>query len=309
MKADMDDHSSVLKISRRAPWWAHTVKLLEDGLPSFKGRGRLLNLVRQHVAKEKTVFPWRMKNANMVGIAPGDIVGSYGVGWTCFRRGSWEPHIEDCLRKLVKKGGVALDIGANIGYFSAVMSECVGKEGCVCAFEPVPDTFIQLTATKECNQYGNLELFNLALGGSNEEKTITFSPNLSGNASFYREVERDAHSVQIKVRTLDSLYSQKTLPECQLIKIDVEGHEMAVFRGGAGYFRKCRPTLIYEFNHDTARAAGYTLSEMQAEIDSWGGGYEHFFVWEGGALMAADMRSVKIPAGCYADFAAIPKAS
>src|SRR5690242_17093447 len=100
--ADMDDGPSALKISRRTPWCAHAVKLLEDGLPPVKGRGRLLNLARRHVAKKQIVFAWRMKNGNLVGIAPGDIVGNCGVGWTCFRRGAWEPHIEDCLRKLVK---------------------------------------------------------------------------------------------------------------------------------------------------------------------------------------------------------------
>jgi FkbM family methyltransferase len=291
----------------RAPWWAYVFKLLEDGLPQFKGKSKLLNLARRRIVNKRVGFPWRMKNTNFVGISPGDIAGHFGVGRTCFKTGTWEPHVEGCLRMLLKKGSVALDIGANIGYFSSVMSQCVGKEGQVYAFEPVPDTFAQLTLTKKCNSSSNLKLFQLALGEANGTTTIAFSPSLSGNASLHRQLEGDARAINIDVKTIDSLYSHKLLRECQLIKIDVEGHELSVFRGGSNYFRLCRPIVIYEFNYDTAVSAGYTLLDIQTEINSWGGDYKHFFVWEHGCRMEADMKSVKIPPGCYADFVAVPK--
>ncbi len=295
------------RIHGGTPWWVYCIKLLEDGLPKFKGKGKLLSLTRRYVARKRSVFPWQMKNLSTIGISTGDLLGRCGVGWTCFCTGSWEPHVEGCLRTLIKQDDIVLDIGANIGYFTSVMDECVGSGGKVYAFEPVPDTFAQLKSTIAYNNNGNSYPFQIALGEIADNKKITYNPELSGNASLHREPTANTREVSVSIETIDSLFENGLLGKCQLIKIDVEGHEMSVFRGGSKYLKQCRPIVIYEFNRDTAAAAGYTLNEIQAEIDSWGGDYQHFLIWERGCLMEVDMKSINVPDGCYADFVAIPR--
>ena len=70
------------------------------------------------------------------------------------REGVWEPYETHLVLNLLEPGGVFVDVGANLGYFSILAAACVGERGRVYAFEPDPDNFALLQANSETNGFG-----------------------------------------------------------------------------------------------------------------------------------------------------------
>src|SRR4051794_14871283 len=83
---------------------------------------------------------------------------TWSVGWTCFQARVWEPHVERALNRLLGRGDVGYDIGANLGYFSAVMARAVAPTGVVVSLEPVAETFARLVLCRELNAMPHMRL-------------------------------------------------------------------------------------------------------------------------------------------------------
>ena len=279
-----------------------------NSLFKIPSRIRFLNLLRSHIAKGDYCFPWQMENDLFVGISNHEVISKYGVGANCFRNRNWEPHVESAIRKVVQKGQVALDIGANIGYFSSVLAQVVGSEGSVFAFEPVAGTFRQLELTKEANKFSNLSLFQCGLGEKAEELKIAYDPLISGNSSLYDRINHGTErpKEKIHINTLDSLYEEGRIPLCDFIKIDVEGHEIQALTGGMKYLEQSCPTLLYEFNSETARLAGYSLVEFIELTKRFMPECRHYLIWGEGHLIQSDLATLKVPLGCHLDLLAVP---
>jgi len=84
----------------------------------------------------------------------------------------YSPEITDVLKKNVKKGDTVVDIGAHIGYFTIILSDLVGNDGKVIAFEPNPITFSILKKNIETNSLSNVILENLAISDIESEQYI-----------------------------------------------------------------------------------------------------------------------------------------
>jgi FkbM family methyltransferase len=292
--------------NKKAPFIIKLEQLLDNCAFDIPSRIRILNLLRNKISKGDYCFPWRMENNLFVGISNHEVLSKYGVGANCYRTRKWESHVEAVIRKVVKSGQVALDIGANIGYFSSVLAEVVKDAGRVYAFEPVDATFQQLKLTKEANRFSNLDLFNCGLGDKAEELLILFDRNISGNSSLYERNSLNMLKQPIQITTLDMLYGEERIALCDFIKIDVEGHEIRALKGGLKYLRESCPLILYEFNAETARLADYSLAEFIRLTKEISPGYEHYLIWGDGYLLQIDLEYLKVPVGCYLDFLAIP---
>jgi FkbM family methyltransferase len=170
--------------------------------------------------------------------------------------GTSEPLIQDALAELVPSGGVVWDVGANIGFYSLIASRLVG-EGRVVAFEPLPANQEAIRRNLALNGISNVELIGIAL--SDEEGTAQLemhaSPtwaklDTSGDTTFKRDTET-AGSVSVRVSTLDAQLAHAPAPD--VVKMDIEGAEVAALRGASKLLAEHRPTLICEL-HGTNRA-------------------------------------------------------
>lgn len=143
------------------------------------------------------------------------------------------------LRRTLGEGGVFVDVGANIGYFTKLASTLVGKTGAVFAFEPMPAALKLLRMNS--TQLSNVTIFPLAL--SIKKGTAIFYVREKGDMS---SLTHDSHArpVQITVSTLDELLVEQ--PRMDLIKIDVEGSELDVLRGGRMTLSRHRPIVYFE---------------------------------------------------------------
>ncbi|KAB7763579.1 hypothetical protein CEK68_15370 [Xanthomonas sp. LMG 12461] len=159
----------------------------------------------------------------------------------------FEPHMVQLFRTLVEADDVVADIGANIGLTALLFSGLARK---TYAFEPTPSTYRILRENLARNQCGNIEAFNFGLGMKQETLAITFAAtNRSGGYVSDKIRPKDGHvTEEIRIDQLDHFFATKD-PSPNFLKIDVEGFEMNVIRGGLSFLATRRPTVVMEMNH------------------------------------------------------------
>lgn len=161
-----------------------------------------------------------------------------------------------------------LDIGANVGAFSVWASE--RWPGCtVRCYEPNPAAFEYLTKNVPTDVDGALQ--RLAVrdipAGTTSTQLLRFGKNNLGEASFNDLGEQRADGVLVEVM------SARDLPECDVLKIDVEGDEVAILRGFFATHVHCPAAVLLEFHSEADRRTiddlfslwGYAL--VKARID------------------------------------------
>ena len=172
----------------------------------------------------------------------------------------WEPESTSVIKNLVKPGDVVLDIGANIGYYTVIMSKIVGKTGKVLAFEPTKHFFDVLQSTVEINNLTNVQLYDFGISDNNSESEISIGEH-SATIHWLKDSERNGGipiSVeQIILKRLDDIISSMNIDKLDFIKIDVDGHEPAFLDGAWETLNKYKPTILMEIDHQHYRKAGY----------------------------------------------------
>ena len=180
------------------------------------------------------------------------------------------------IRRLLKTGDLVFDIGANTGEWSRQVLSTV-ENVCLYTFEPVPDTFAVLK-----NNLGpsGAHLHNIAISDNNGSKTFYHynqNSKLARMSSFYRrsrtvEQNLDMQPLPISVRaeTLDAFCREHSIPHIDFVKIDTEGAELDVLRGGAGLLRAHRIKMLQFEYGGTYPDAGITLQQVCRLLSSHG---------------------------------------
>lgn len=147
----------------------------------------------------------------------------------------------------VRRGETWLDIGSHYGYTALALSRLVGSEGRVFAFEPMVSTAGCVAQTRLLNQMSQLTVVPMALAELPGEMTIQRLPTTRGMADSTLSVD-GKWSELLYVTSLDWLWSRICGGQKQVdgIKIDVQGMELDVLRGGCEILRQWTPRLIVE---------------------------------------------------------------
>jgi FkbM family methyltransferase len=158
------------------------------------------------------------------------------------------------LDSFLGPGDWALDIGANVGHYTLRMAELVGPKGRVVAVEPVPDTFALLAANARLFRHENVSLLNIAASDRVAAVGIAIPQFADGLTNYYQaRLTATDDGLNVLALPIDAL----TLPAVRLVKIDVEGHEMAVLRGMRALLERDHPVLIVETgSHETVDVLG-----------------------------------------------------
>jgi FkbM family methyltransferase len=178
-----------------------------------------------------------------------------------YDRHPWEPDEQEVIRRVVRPGDIALDVGAHFGEHAALMASLVGPAGRVVAFEPNPARIPALTRT--VTQYGNGEVLPFAVSNTVRD-TVLFIPEYHSKASLANwtgEPPGTVHEIQCRQVTIDALVASGAVRQPDFVKCDVEGAELLVFEGARTTFdRRDAPVIMYEANLAAARAFGCTIS-------------------------------------------------
>lgn len=173
--------------------------------------------------------------------------------------GEWEPQVVQVLRRYLTAGSVFVDIGANVGWHSAVGSSVVGPSGRVYAIEPNPDNARLIAHTIQRNDLKNVELLPFAL--SEHTGFAAFRSAIGSNGGF--AWGNDPSFIDPAVTIVPTLrFDDLQIARVDVIKMDVEGAEPMVMRGAVEMIDRDHPVIIFEFSCDmTQRVAGVAPRE------------------------------------------------
>jgi FkbM family methyltransferase len=164
------------------------------------------------------------------------------------------------IRSLLREGDTYVDVGANIGTLAIAAAQTVGAAGTVIAIEPHPRTVRYLCGNIKLNQCNNVQIIASAVGDG--AGVIRFSSRVSDdqNAIGLASERRD---VRVPIDRLDALL--EGIQKVRLLKIDVEGYELHVLRGGKETLSKT-DIVIFESSEAMYARQGYSCSVVFGEL-------------------------------------------
>jgi FkbM family methyltransferase len=181
-------------------------------------------------------------------------------GWEKAHFNNYELPVTNLLPRLISKGQVVYDIGANLGFYTVHFSRLVGPKGQVICFEPSPLCIYFLQANLDLNAVKNCLILPLAV--SDQVGDLKFTINYENSAvglaqpsHFYGG--KIGHEITVSGYPLDELIEQFDLPIPDLVKIDVEGAEEYAVRGMKDTLSSHQPVLLIEIHG--AQAARMTI--------------------------------------------------
>jgi FkbM family methyltransferase len=157
----------------------------------------------------------------------------------------------ELFRQFVKPGKVVVEVGANIGVHTVFLAQAVGPTGHIVAFEPQRIVFQTLCANLALNSITNVHCVQAAVGSKPGEIIVPLLDARREHNFGGLSLEGHQRGERVPVMTLDDL----NLPQCYLIKIDVEGMEQAVLEGAAATVARFRPILYVENDRREKAAA------------------------------------------------------
>jgi FkbM family methyltransferase len=171
------------------------------------------------------------------------------------------------LLRLARSGDVVIDVGANVGEVALLLAHRVGASGRVLAFEPHPAIHERARRNLELNRLGQLELVRRGLGAEPGHATLAIP--VSSNRGGTR-ISAAGEGLEIEITTIDRFVAERALPRVDLIKIDVEGFEHHVLRGGRATLERHHPRLFVEVDDDNLRAQGTSARELVGLVEELG---------------------------------------
>lgn len=181
---------------------------------------------------------------------------------TILTTGTYEDEINKPIRLSLKPGNVAIDIGGNIGLQSLRMSQCVGPQGVVIAFEPLAYLRNKFNRNMALNKVSNVKLMPYALSDQESSAEFKINPNTWNQGAFSIAGKDEGTEVQkVDIKVGDDLSEIQALDRLDLVKIDVEGFEFQVMKGLQSTLEKFRPRIIFEYDMKYWPANGQSITE------------------------------------------------
>lgn len=177
--------------------------------------------------------------------------------------GTYEPHVRACLDALVEPGHVYFDVGGHIGYHAVAAAHKAGVNGRVFAFEADPVMYERLSRNLE--QFPWAQATHAAVWAHGGTLRFSRSPVAQesgwGTLSEVRDFDKGEH-VDVRAVSLDDWCRDMRLTRWDVMKLDAEGSELAVLRGGQGALKEYQPIMIIEINGIVLQQAGFSSAEV-----------------------------------------------
>jgi FkbM family methyltransferase len=201
-----------------------------------------------------------------------------------YRLGEYEPTVTRAIRGLLRIGDVAVDVGANHGWFSLVMALGTGATGRTHAIEPVPALAGALRRNLALNPHLDVDVHEMAVGAHEGELELHTFEDLSHGHTSAATLGRDHYTTHlVPCRRLDDLVAHAAL-----VKVDVEGYELEVLSGATKLFDGGRgPIWLIEANYETAAAFGRRPAAALSPLEDHG--YSIFRIENDGVFLDADV--------------------
>jgi FkbM family methyltransferase len=148
----------------------------------------------------------------------------------------------------VPRGGVAIDIGANLGEWSVPLAEALGESGRLFCCEPNPPIAAALAMTLRINNFAAARVLTVGISAGDGSGRLIVDAKDTGQS----RIGSGSEGIAVALRSVDSLVAEHRLDRLDFLKIDVEGHERQVFAGAGATLRRFRPAIVFESGHERA---------------------------------------------------------
>lgn len=169
----------------------------------------------------------------------------------------WEKNEVDWIKKNLSKDMVCINVGANIGYHSILMSQILNGTGSVYCFEPHPQIFQILEKNIKNNNLTNIKAFNCAVSNISDDLILYENEGNNGdgrifNPKIVNELDYMDHGfsdnikeIKVPCTTID-LFMKKN-NKLDILVIDAQGADMLVLDGAENTIKKFYPKILFEF--------------------------------------------------------------
>jgi FkbM family methyltransferase len=206
-----------------------------------------------------------------------------GMRQYLLKNGLCEPETVHLFKRVLRPGDYVIDVGANTGFMSIVLSKLVGPKGKVLAVEPGVNNIQKLKDNIAHNKITNITILTQPMWSKNEEVTFHLAHDSGLNSIV--DIPNALSAVKLQASTLDEFCK----PVPRLVKIDTEGSEPDVLQG----LGNVRPAFIVcECHRITLGYAKHTpmyLRETAKDL-----GYDTFLLHNDGAMPTMLPLSTKI---------------
>jgi FkbM family methyltransferase len=225
----------------------------------FRGKHRLLDLVApDEGSRNGQVFGLRFELDLTDWIQRSIYLGTY------------EPVETRLVTAFLKPGMTVVDIGANVGYYTALAASRVGPQGRIYAIEPDSRAFSQLENLIANNRIP-ARAFHVGLGEKSGEEHLYQSPDSHNNTPTMIAHGGFAPKAAISTRKLDDCLDEWQVPRVDLLKIDVEGWEPRILEGASRSLAAGRiDAILCEFNDYWLRAIGSSTRSLWTMLAAFG---------------------------------------
>jgi len=234
--------------------------------PAFKGKTRLIRILNKvFLPNESPIVVCRFKDGSLFKVdlrTRMEAIPAY--------LGSYETDKIEFIRKAIQPGWTALDVGANIGFFAVPMAQSVGASGKLFCFEPLPKNFARLNENLKMNQITPSTVETHAVALSDEEAVLNLGlfedfahGGETGNAApLSKGHSKPVKEIQVQATRFDDFSKKLALKRLDFIKIDIEGHEDAFFRGAQMTVDQFRPIVLGEFSEEHMKHKGLDVDDF-----------------------------------------------
>ncbi|MFL5744431.1 MAG: FkbM family methyltransferase [Niastella sp.] len=221
---------------------------------------KLFNKPGQGIINQKT--PW----GHSIEIDTQETIGN-----SIYNTRIYDLALSETLWRLIEPGNFVLDVGANIGFITSLCSYRSGSQGKVWAFEPNPIILTRLNRNIRNNHYPNTTLYPFALSDSNKEGYLELPESFTYNqgVAYVKNGTHSTNAIKIDLRKLDDMVEPGAT--INVLKIDVEGHELTVLKGAEQIIENKKITNIVYEDHEPYPSEiaafltrkGYTIFRME----------------------------------------------
>jgi len=179
--------------------------------------------------------------------------------------GFYEPEVTNLLLSKLKQGMTFVDIGAFVGYYTLLGSKCVGSSGKVYSFEPHPVNYAYLLKNIKINRCSNVVAVNKAVSNFTGSGYLTIDKEADHHRVTFQPSY--ANTIEVQTITLDDFFASCENTQIDLIKMDIEGHEIFALQGMKEIVRK-NPNLqlIMEFDPHKQKQHMLSLNTLLQEL-------------------------------------------
>jgi len=187
-----------------------------------------------------------------------------------FAYGTWEPEVVQAMQREVTPGMNVLDLGAQSGFYTLLLSRLVGPNGRVFAFEPLPANFRLLDENVRLNNLRNVVVSDEAVAQVSGELSFPFPHHEKSLVAGPLHKDDNLGILTVRGISLDDIALRAKVP-IDFVKMDIEGAEWAALQGAERVLREFHPRLMIELHdrvaHDADNPVVLHLQRLGYEVE------------------------------------------